>query len=148
MTRVDCESVCRSAMAREDGCVSDLSADQIEAHLADCSDCRREVRQLRTLANLLDGQKRRQRTENIWEHVEQHLPDALPTRSVSRVGYPFVILGLLLLGYRLVEIIPDRHLGLLFKLVPILLVIAAFSYLRENPFKINSQLTLEESATK
>jgi hypothetical protein len=55
---------------------------------------------------------------------------------------------LLLLGYRLVEMIPDRHLGLLFKLVPILLVIAAFSYLRENPFKINSQLTLEGSATK
>ena len=148
MSRIDCESVCRSAMAREDGYVSDLSADQIEAHLADCSACRSEVRQLRALANVLDGQKRRQRTESVWEQVEQHLPDALPNRSVSRVGYPFVILGLLLLGYRLVEMIPDRHLGLLFKLVPILLVIAAFSYLRENPFKINSQLTLEGSATK
>jgi anti-sigma factor RsiW len=148
MSRIDCESVCRSAMAREDGYVSDLSADQIEAHLADCSACRSEVRQLRALAHLLDGQKRRRRTENIWEHVEQHLPDALPTRSVSRVWRAFVILGLLLLAYRLVEMIPDRHLGLLFKLVPILLVIAAFSYLRENPFKINSQLTLEGSATK
>ena len=148
MTKVDCESVCRSAMAREDGYVSDLSADQIEAHLADCSHCRRETRQLRALANLLDGQKRRQRTENIWEQVEQHLPNALPNRSVPRVGYPFVILGFLLLGYRLVEMIPDRHLGFLFKLVPILLVIAAFSYLRENPFKINSELTLEGKVTK
>jgi len=54
-----------------------------------------------------------------------------------------VILGLLLLGYCLLEIVPNRHLGLLFKLVPILLVIAAFSYLRENPFRINTQLTLE-----
>ncbi|CAN5768081.1 hypothetical protein BH20ACI3_BH20ACI3_22280 [soil metagenome] len=44
--------------------------------------------------------------------------------------------------------IPDRHLGLLFKLVPILLVIAAFSYLRENPFKINFELTLEGRVTK
>lgn len=148
MTRVDCENVCRAAMAIEDGYVSDLSADQIEAHLADCSDCRGEVRQLRALANLLDGQKRRQQTENIWERVEQHLPAALPPRSTSRVWRAFVILGLLLLGYRLLEIVPDRHLGLLFKLVPILLVIAAFSYLRENPFKINSQLTLEGSVTK
>jgi len=148
MTRVDCESVCRSAMAREDGCVSDLSADQIEAHLAGCSDCRTEVRQLRALANLLDGQKRRPRTESVWEHVEQHLPDALPTRSGSRVWRAFVVLGLLLLGYRLVEMIPDRHFGILFKLVPILLVMAAFSYLRENPFKINSELTLEGRVTK
>jgi anti-sigma factor RsiW len=148
MTRVDCESVCRSAMAREDGYVSDLSSDQIEAHLADCSDCRREVQQLRALANLLDGQKRRHRTENIWEHVEQHLPNAFVTRSVYRVSRAFVILGLLLLGYRLVEMIPDRHFGILFKLVPILLVIAAFSYLRENPFKINSELTLEGRVTK
>ena len=142
MTRVDCENVCRAAMTMEDGYVSDLSADQIEAHLADCSDCRGEVRQLRALANLLDGQKRRERTENIWERVEQHLPHTL-TPQTSRVWYPFVTLGLLLLGYRLLEIVPDRQLGLLFKFVPILLVIAAFSYLRENPFKINSQLTLE-----
>jgi len=143
MTRVDCENVGRAAMATEDGYVSELSADQIEAHLADCSDCRGEVRELRALANLLDGQKRKQRTENIWERVEQHLPAALPPRSRSRVGRAFVILGLLLLGYRLLEIVPNRHLGLLFKLVPILLVIAAFSYLRENPFRINTQLTLE-----
>jgi len=148
MTRVDCESVCRSAMAREDGYVSDLSADQIEAHLAGCSDCRTEVRQLRALANLLDGQKRRQRTESVWEYVEQHLPDALRTGSTSRVWRAFVVLGLLLLGYRLVEMIPDRHFGILFKLVPILFVMAAFSYLRENPFKINSELTLEGRVTK
>ena len=148
MTRVDCENVCRAAMAMEDGYVSDLSADQIESHLADCSNCRGEVRQLRALANLLDGQKRRQRTENIWERVEQHLPDTSQTSTSSRVWYPFVILGLLLFAYRLVEMIPDRHFGILFKLVPIILVIAAFSYLRENPFKINSQLTLEGSITK
>jgi len=135
-------------MASEDGYVSDLSAEQVEAHLAECSNCRTEVRQLRTLANLLDGQKRRPRTESVWEHVEQHLPEALPTWSGSRVWRAFVVLGLFLFGYRFVEMIPDRHFGILFKLVPILLVIAAFSYLRENPFKINSQLTLEGSETK
>jgi hypothetical protein len=148
MTRADCEITCMSAMAMEEGYVSELSPDQIEAHLAECSDCRREVGQLRALANLLDGQKRRERTENIWDHVEQHLPDALPVRTDSRVVYPFLILGLLLLGYRLVEMIPDRHFGILFKLVPILFVIVAFSYLRENPFKINSELTLEGRVTK
>ena len=148
MTRADCEITCMAAMAMEEGYVSELSPDQIEAHLAECSDCRREVGQLRALANLLDGQKRRERTENIWDQVEQHLPDTLPVRTDSRVVYPFLILGLLLLGYRLVEMIPDRHFGILFKLVPILFVIVAFSYLRENPFKINSELTLEGRVTK
>jgi len=39
--------------------------------------------------------------------------------------------------------IPDRDFGLLFKLLPVVLVIAAFTYLKENPFKIHSELSLE-----
>ncbi len=148
MTRLDCEIVCMAAMAMEDGYVSELSADQIEAHLADCSDCRRELGQLRALASLLDGQNRRQRTENVWRKVEQRLHDASPTRSTSQVWHLFVPLGVLLVGYRLIELIPDREFGFLFKLVPVLLVIAAFSYVRENPFKINSELRLEGEVTR
>lgn len=132
-----------SAMAQADGYVSELSSQQIEEHLASCSDCRREVGQLRALASLLDAQKRRQRTEDIWQRVERCLPDAVPARRTSQTWYPFLLLGGLLLGYRIVEMIPDRDLGFLFKLVPTLFVIAAFSYLRENPFKINSDLSLE-----
>jgi hypothetical protein len=48
-----------------------------------------------------------------------------------------------LVGYKLVEMIPDRGFGLLFKLVPIIFVVAAFGYLKVNPFKINTELTLE-----
>jgi hypothetical protein len=148
MTRSDCESVCMAAMALQDGGVSELSAEQIEAHLADCSDCRQEVRQLRSLASLMDGQKRRHRTEDVWMQVEPHLPDASPAGSAPGGWRLFVILGLVLLGYRLIEMIPDRSFGLLFKLVPVLLVITAFTYVRENPFKINAELTLEGSVIK
>ena len=95
------------------------------------------------LANLLDAQERRERTENVWQRVEKQLPDAAPAQSTSTAWHPFVFLGVLLLGYRMVEMIPDRDFGFIFKLVPVLLVIAAFSYLRENPFKINSELRLE-----
>lgn len=148
MTKLDCEIVCMAAMAAEDGYVSELSAEQIEAHLAGCSDCRREIWQMRELTSLLDGQKRRRRTENVWRKVEQRLPDASSTQSTPQAWYPFLLLGVLLLGYRLVEMIPDRHLGFLFKLVPVILVIAAFSYVRENPFKINSELRLEGEVTR
>lgn len=143
MTKLDCETVCVAAMAMADGYASELSADQIESHLSQCADCRQEVRQLRELTALLDDQKRRQQTENLWKRIEQRLPKALPAKRSSQARYPFVLLGLLLLGYRLIEMVPDRHLGFLIKIVPILLVITAFCYLRENPFKINAELRLE-----
>lgn len=143
MTKLNCESVCMASMAIADGYQSELSSDEIETHLASCADCRREVGQLRALSSLLDAQERRQQTENVWQRVERRLPDASPAQSNSQAGYPFMLLGALLLGYRIVEMVPDRDFGFIFKLVPVLLVIAAFSYLRENPFKINSELRLE-----
>src|SRR6266851_4871248 len=143
MSKLKCESVCMAAMSIADGYQSELSSDQIEAHLADCSACRHEVGQLRLLSSLLDAQERRRRTENVWKQVERRLPDAATARSISKAWRPFVLLGALLLGYRIVEMLPDRDLGFLFKLVPVVFVIAAFSYLKENPFKIDSELRLE-----
>jgi hypothetical protein len=142
MNKVDCEIVCMEAMAMADGYTSDLSPDQIEAHLADCADCRGEVAQFRALSSLLATQERLERTEDVWNRIERRLPDASSIESTSHVSYPFMLLGLILLGYRLVEMIPDRHFGLLFKLVPVICVVAGFSYLRENPFTINSELRL------
>lgn len=143
MTKLNCESVCIAAMATADGYVSELSSDQVEAHLADCSDCRREVGQMRALSSLLDAQERRQRTEDVWKLVELRLADRSPARRTSHAWHPFLLLGVLLVGYRIVEMVPERDFGFMFKLVPLLFVIGAFSYLRENPFKIDSELRLE-----
>jgi anti-sigma factor RsiW len=143
MTGQDCETVCMAAMALEDGYIPELSIDQIETHLASCSDCRHELGQLRALANFLDAHKRRHGTADVWKPVEPRLHAASLTQRTSQGWYLFVLLGALLLGYRLVEIIPERDFGFFFKLVPLIFVIAAFSYLRENPFKINSELRLE-----
>jgi predicted anti-sigma-YlaC factor YlaD len=148
MAKLDCEIVCMAAMARADGYVSNLSPNQIDAHLAECASCRRQVEQLRVLSSMLDAQERRERTENVWQHVERRLPDAVAVRRTSPVWLPFMFLGVLLLGYRIVEMVPDRDFGFLVKLVPVLFVIAAFGYLRENPFKIDSELRLEGEVTR
>jgi hypothetical protein len=132
-----------AAMAMADGYQSELSSSQIEAHLASCAGCRREVGQLRELSTLLDAQQRRQRTESVWNRVEGRLSDVSSEPSASRPWHLFMLLGMLLLGYRILEMVPDRNFGFLFKLVPVLLVIAAFGYLKENPFKIESELRLE-----
>lgn len=142
MSELNCESVSMAAMAIADGYQPELSSEQIGTHLASCADCRRELGQLQALSNLLDKQERRLRSENLWERIESRLPDA-PRSNASAVLPLFMFLGALLLGYRLLELIPERDFSFLFKFVPLLLVIAAFSYLRENPFKINSELRLE-----
>lgn len=143
MTTLHCERVCMAAMAIADGYPSELSSEQVEAHLTSCSDCRREIGQGRLLSSLLDAHERRQRTENVWRLVERRLHDASTAQSTSRSWHPFILLGILLLGHRIIEMVPDRDFGFSFKLVPVLFVIAAFSYLGENPFKIDSELRLE-----
>ena len=142
MSDLNCKSVSMAAMAIADGYQSELPLEQIEVHLASCADCRRELEQFRELSSLLDTQERRLRTENLWERIERRLVGARST-STSAVLPSFIFLGALLLGYRLLELIPDRDFSFLFKFVPVLLVIAAFGYLRENPFRINSELSLE-----
>jgi predicted anti-sigma-YlaC factor YlaD len=143
MKRLDCESVCMAAMAREDGYLSELSHDQIEAHLAECGDCRKELGQLRMIATLLDSHQRQQSTEDVWQRVASSLPNASTKRNTAKSWYPFLALSIILIIHRLVDLIPDRDPGFLFKLVPVLFVIVVFSYLRENPFKINVALRLE-----
>jgi len=142
MSKLNCESVSMAAMAIADGYQPELPLEQIGTHLASCADCRRELGQLQELSSLLDTQERRLRTDHLWERIESRLVGARRTRTSTALP-SFMFLGTLLLGYRLLELIPDRDLSFLFKLVPLLLVIAAFGYLRENPFKINSELSLE-----
>jgi len=142
MSEVNCESISMAAMAIADGYQPELLVEQIETHLASCADCRSEAAKLESLSKLLDSQERRPRTENLWNNIELQLPKSQVKRSSPALPL-FMFLGALLVGYRLLELIPDRDLSFLYKLAPILLVIAAFRYLRENPFKINSELSLE-----
>jgi anti-sigma factor RsiW len=130
-------------MVIADGYQPELSSKQVEAHLASCSACRQEVGELRALSGLLDRQKRRQRTEEVWKQIAPSLPKVTLAQRNSPAWPPFLFLGVLLLGYRLLELIPDRDFSFLFKLVPLLFAVAVFSYLRENPFKINCELKLE-----
>jgi predicted anti-sigma-YlaC factor YlaD len=142
MSELNCESICMAVMAMADGYQAEVSAEQIDAHLADCAGCRQELGQFHTLATLLAGQKRSQQNAHIWAGIARRLPDS--PHSSSQTWVPFVLLGVLLLGYKLVELIPDLDFGLLFKLVPVVLIVAAFGYLKENPFKINAELRLED----
>jgi energy-coupling factor transporter transmembrane protein EcfT len=57
--------------------------------------------------------------------------------------YFFHLLGAILIIYKVVEMIPARDFGFLFKFVPIVFIAALFYFVKENPFKINTELELE-----
>jgi predicted anti-sigma-YlaC factor YlaD len=143
MTELNCENVCLAAMAMMDGAPAPLTAEAIENHLASCPACREEVEQLKALAGLLDAHERREHVADLWPTISARLGDREPRKASAAAARAFVFLSLLLLGYKLAEMIPEADLGLVFKLVPLVLVIAVFSYLKENPFKINAGLRLE-----
>ena len=92
MNQVNCESIRLAAMAVADGENPPIPAPEIELHLSTCDHCRSDVAQLNALLKLLDGQRRRERTENVWDGIAADLrPKTAPPnddRSLALVDAP------------------------------------------------------------
>jgi hypothetical protein len=146
MQKAMCETIRIAAMAIADGHqaeMTEMTSHRIEEHLADCATCRLEIDQLRALDALMNIQQRQPQSERLWSRIEMSLPETSMAKNESSTSHLFILLGLFLIGYKLFEMIPDRDLGFLFKLIPIFFVVAAFAYLKVNPFKIDTELALE-----
>lgn len=143
MVEVSCENVGIAAMAIADGEKPPLQADQVDAHFVNCANCRLEIEHLRAMTRLLDSQQRHRPRENIWPLVERSLNPTAPALKARTGSRSFLFLGLLLFGYKLILMLPERDPGIWFRLLPVIFVIAVFTYLKENPFKINCELKLE-----
>jgi hypothetical protein len=140
MNEISCENALMAKMAEIDGEGTELSAEQINLHLANCENCRQEIQQMRLADNLLRRQTRCEQDANLWSAIET----SIGTQTASPIGWkPFALLGVLLVVYKLLEMLPERDFGLAFKLVPLVLIVGLFVFLKENPFKINDELTLE-----
>lgn len=143
MREVNCENVILSAMAIADNSEPVIPRDEVEAHMAACAACRQEVEQLKAIAHLLDSQKRREPSENLWPQIAERLGEKSSARAAQVGWQPFLLLGSLLLAYKIIVMVPHRDFGLALTLSPVLLMILLFSYLKENPFKIDPELRLE-----
>jgi hypothetical protein len=76
----------------------------------------------------------------LWSGIEKQI-DAKPA---SQIGWqPFALLGVVLVGYKLLEMLPTRDFGPAFRLVPIVFIVLLFIFIKENPFKINAELMPE-----
>lgn len=129
-------------MGLMDGEEPTFSVEQITAHTTNCENCRREIEQLESAMNLFAGQERRGQEADLWANIETRIKPETKTASQFQLKI-FLALGALLIGYKLLELLPANDLGFLFKLVPLIFVAVVFLLLKENPFKINAELRLE-----
>lgn len=136
----NCEKMLLAKMAEIDGEDTEISPEHLHLHFTVCESCRQESEQLQAAVNLLKRQTRREQAADLWPAIEKQIG----ARTNSRISWkPYILLGLLLVIYKLVELLSEKDPGLAFKVVPLIFIVGLFVFLKENPFKINAELTLE-----
>ncbi|HEX9929920.1 MAG TPA: hypothetical protein VGB02_15415 [Pyrinomonadaceae bacterium] len=142
MSEIECKDAIISAMSEFDGEKPLLSSEQVNMHLAVCENCRQEIEQLQKTVGFLQLQARREQPADLWRLIEKRIESQQKVAPQTN-WKTFAILGAMLVAYKLLEMLAPQEFGFLFKLVPLIFVIALFGFLKENPFKINTRLTLE-----
>lgn len=137
-----CENTMSVTAALIDGEESSLSAEKAAKHLTECENCRREIEQMQNTADLFNGLERREQFADLWLEIEKRM-DAQALSQPPAKWQPFLMLVAGLIAYKLLEMLPEREFGLWLKLVPLIFVVALFAFLKENPFRINTELVLE-----
>lgn len=140
MKELSCEDVLMSQMAAADGEASGLSTQQLSAHIAGCANCQHELKELQTLDQLLAAHKISEPRVDVWPAIENRIGKRTNAAFHWRA---FALIGLLLVLYKLFEMLPARDPGMAFKLVPLVIVVLLFVFIKENPFRINTDLVLE-----
>jgi hypothetical protein len=138
----ECEATILSLMAVFDGETPLLSAEQTAQHVSSCAQCQLEVKDQKAAASLLSGQKRRADNADLWLQIEKRINNKSISKPVMGRNF-FLLLGAILIIYKLLEMIPSQGPGFLFKFVPVVFIAALFYVFKENPFKINTELKLE-----
>jgi len=139
MKELSCEDVLLAQMAAADGEAPGLSKEEVAAHIAGCANSQHELKQLQALDQVLGGHTVSELDVDLWLAIENRIPKR--PRAVR--WRQFAVIGLLLVIYKLLEMLPAQDPGLVFKLVPLAIVILLFVFIKENPFRINTELVME-----
>ena len=135
MKQLSCEDVLMAQMAAGRDEATD---EQFAAHIASCANCQHELKQLQALDDLLAGHMLSESNVDLWPGVEKGI-----AKRSTLSWKPFALIGLLLVIHKLLEMLPAQDPGVMFKLVPLVIVALLFVFIKENPFRINTELVLE-----
>jgi predicted anti-sigma-YlaC factor YlaD len=140
---MNCEDFLIQKFALLDGEKPGIPAGEINAHLAACENCRREIEQTESAVLMFENQQRNLPEADLWAAIEKRI--GAPPKTAFTVGWqPFAVVGALLAAIKLLEMIPERDIGWIIKLAPFAIVVLLFGILKENPFKINTELIPEK----
>jgi len=137
MKELSCEDVLMAQMATVDGEEPGISKELLAAHVAGCANCQHELEQLRALDQALAGHKLSESHVDLWPAIEK----GITKRALD--WQPFAVIGLLLVINKLLEMLPAHDLGIALKLLPLLIVGLLCVLIKENPFRINTELVME-----
>lgn len=137
LKELSCENVLMAQMAAADGEETEFSKEDLAVHIAGCSNCQHELKQMQSLDQVLARHAISEPRVDLWPVIENRI--TRPTFGWQ----PFALVGLLLVIYKLLEMLPVRDPGMAFKLVPLVTVTLLFVLIRENPFRIDTELVLE-----
>jgi len=140
MKDLTCEKVLIAMMAAADGESAELSLEEMKAHLSACEGCRDEAVRMQQVNEIFREATRRESTIDLWAAIDGRLVQQSP-----RIGWQlYAVVGVLLLGYKLFEMLPEADPGWAIRLAPLIIFGALLLVLRENPFTINTELVLEK----
>lgn len=143
MNKKNCDEILMAAMALADGEETGAAPGEIEEHAAGCEGCRGEMERFGAFAGLLKGYERRGQSADLWPQIERRI--APITRPAAWSNWQiFAGLAFVLAAYKLIEMVPVSNPGHLLKIAPVLAAAALFIFLKENPFKINTELIPEK----
>jgi predicted anti-sigma-YlaC factor YlaD len=141
MSEIECEKVQMAIMARLDSEPAGVSAELIGLHLDACAECRKQAEEIKATDEMLKRQQRLDHDADLWPAVSSHVA---VQRQPRMSWQPFVVVGVLLVAYKLFEMLSEQAPGFVLKLLPLAIAIALFAALKENPFKVNPELMLEK----
>ncbi|MBV8834575.1 MAG: hypothetical protein JO108_35705 [Acidobacteriaceae bacterium] len=98
-----------------------------------------EIDGLRELGRIWEGQRRQDYNIDLWPAIHDSLGRPKPDR------HWFAMLVVLLVIFKLADLVRDTSLGLWVQVVPVLIAATAFAALRQNPFRIQTDLAVREA---
>jgi hypothetical protein len=137
MNKPSCEEMQMAAMAIEEGQVPEIPGPLVREHLNQCAACRDAAAAMSSTLATLARQTRRRHPADLWPAIQG---EVAPRPAGA---WPYVVLSVLLVVYKLIELVPDRQWSAAIQIVPVLIGFGLFRILRQSPFQIATELRLE-----
>ena len=135
---MNCDEALMMKMAELDG--EQEGSKEVDAHIDGCDKCRLELDAMRNLDELFQKHERVESNARVWPAVSERI-----SKTESWVGWQiFAVAALALVVFKIVTMSLANEPGFLFGLVPLAIAAVLFALLRENPFKVNTELILEK----